>query len=117
MLKESFILQEGMSRVPLSGAPPGQGMGRAAGRGVSSGPGGGAPGLQGPARGVGGPSQQMMAPGGKCCSIMPLTCSIFKIFNHLLKIASDNFSYLLKMMINLLRYSIYCYLEKLNPFI
>ena len=113
MLKESFILQEGMSRVPLSGAPPGQGMGRAAGRGVSSGPGGGAPGLQGPARGVGGPSQQMMAPGGRCCSFMPLTCSIFKIYF----LASDNFSHLLKMMINFLRYSIYCYLEKLNPFI
>ena len=80
MLKESFILQEGMSRVPLSGAPPGQGMGRAAGRGVSSGPGGGAPGLQGPARGVGGPSQQMMAPGGKCCSFMLPTCSVLLLF-------------------------------------
>lgn len=55
--------EEGMSRVPLSGAPPGSGMGRAAGRGIQGGPGGG-PGLQGPARGVGGPSNSMMAPGG-----------------------------------------------------
>ena len=30
----------------------------------------------------------------------------FKIFNHLLKKASDTFSYLLKMMINLLSLSI-----------
>ena len=30
-----------------------------------------------------------------------------KIFNHLLKIACDNFSNLLKMIINLLRHSIY----------
>ena len=36
---------------------------------------------------------------------------IFKFFNHLLKIASDNFSYLLKMMINLLSHSIYRFLE------
>ena len=58
-----LLFQEGMSRVPLSGAPPGSGMGRAAGRGIQGGPGGG-PGLQGPARGVGGPSNSMMAPGG-----------------------------------------------------
>ena len=31
----------------------------------------------------------------------------FKIFNNLLNIASDNFSYLLKVMINLLSHSIY----------
>ncbi|XP_048776146.1 small nuclear ribonucleoprotein-associated protein B-like isoform X2 [Ostrea edulis] len=57
--------EEGVARVPLSGAGPGQGIGRAAGRGISGPGGSGGPGLQGPARGVGGPSQQMMAPGGR----------------------------------------------------
>lgn len=55
--------EEGVARVPLSGASQGPGMGRAAGRGMGGAAGvGGAPGLQGPARGVGGPSQQMMTP-------------------------------------------------------
>ena len=35
----------------------------------------------------------------------------FKIFNHLLKIASDNFSYLLNVMLNLLSHFIYIELE------
>lgn len=57
--------EEGVARVPLAGAAPGQGMGRAAGRGISGPGASGGPGLQGPARGVGGPSPQMMAPGGR----------------------------------------------------
>lgn len=56
--------------MPLAGAAPGQGMGRAAGRGISGPGASGGPGLQGPARGVGGPSPQMMAPGGECFGML-----------------------------------------------
>lgn len=64
--------------MPLSGAGPGQGIGRAAGRGISGPGGSGGPGLQGPARGVGGPSQQMMAPGGQYRHC----CMHFEMWNH-----------------------------------
>ncbi|OQR77111.1 small nuclear ribonucleoprotein-associated protein B'-like [Tropilaelaps mercedesae] len=60
--------ETGLPRVPGTGS---QGMGRAAGRGMPTGPlGGAAPaGLQGPVRGVGGPSGPQMAPQARAASI------------------------------------------------
>lgn len=55
--------EEGLPRVPIPGAAPGPGVGRAAGRGMPAGMTGVPVGLQGPVRGVGGPSQQVMTPG------------------------------------------------------
>ncbi|XP_049830767.1 small nuclear ribonucleoprotein-associated protein B [Schistocerca gregaria] len=57
--------EEGLPRVPIPGAAPGPGVGRAAGRGVPAGATGVPAGLQGPVRGVGGPSQQVMTPVGR----------------------------------------------------
>ncbi|OWF50089.1 small nuclear ribonucleoprotein-associated protein B'-like [Mizuhopecten yessoensis] len=60
--------EEGIARVPLSGAGPGAGIGRAAGRGMGGGP---HQGLQGPVRGVGGPGSQMMNPNRSTMSAPP----------------------------------------------
>lgn len=55
--------EEGLPRVPIPGAAPGPGVGKAAGRGMPASVAGIPAGLQGPVRGVGGPSQQIMTPG------------------------------------------------------
>ncbi|KAG8042630.1 hypothetical protein G9C98_005264 [Cotesia typhae] len=57
--------EEGLPRVPIPGAAPGPGMGRAVGRGMPANVAGVPAGLQGPVRGVGGPSQQIMTPAGR----------------------------------------------------